>query len=53
MAKPEVLHSVGFGRAERWVTFEAKKSALFERVKGGGTRRIATIGDHDDNLTGP
>jgi len=46
MAKPEVLYSVGF-RAERRVTFEAKESALFEMPKRGGTRGIATLGDHD------
>jgi hypothetical protein len=53
MAKPEILHSIGFARAERWVAFEAKKSALFERVKRSGTRRIGTLGDHNDTLRGP
>ncbi len=52
MAKPEVLYSVGF-RAERRVTFEAKESALFEMPKRGGTRGIATLGDHDSTPSAP
>src|ERR1019366_7644899 len=47
MAKPEVLHSVGFGRAERRVTFEAKEPSIFQIVKRGRTRDIATLGHHN------
>ena len=45
--KPEVLHSVGFGRTERRVTFEAKKSSVVQIAKGSGTGGITTLGDHN------
>jgi hypothetical protein len=49
MAKPEVLHSVAFGRTERRITFEAKESALCEMAKRRETRRIAALGGHNRN----
>ena len=52
MAKPEVLQPVGF-RAERRVVFKAKEPALFEMPKRGGTRGIATVGDHDSTPSAP
>jgi hypothetical protein len=47
MAKPEVLHSVAFGRTERRITFEAKESALSEMAKRRETRGIAALGGHN------
>jgi len=47
LAKPEVLHSLRLGRAERRVPFEAKEPSVLEIAKGGGTGGIATLGDHN------
>jgi hypothetical protein len=49
MAKPEVFHSVGFGRTERRITFESKASALCGTAKRSETRGIAAVGDHIRN----
>jgi hypothetical protein len=46
MAKPEVFDSVGLGRPERRVTFEAKKSPVSEITKRGRTRRVRTLDKH-------
>ena len=46
MAKPEVLHSIAFGRTERRITFEAKESpSLRSRndVKHDGLLHLAAI----------
>src|SRR5271157_3328787 len=47
IAEPKVLHSVRFGRAQCGGSFEAKESSVFEIAKRGGTRGIATLGDHN------
>jgi hypothetical protein len=46
MAKPEVLDSVGLGRPERRVTFEAKESSVFQITKRSGTGGITAFGEH-------
>src|SRR5208282_1340835 len=47
MAEPEVLHSVGFGRPERRVTFNAKESSVSQIAKRRETGRITTLSDHN------
>jgi hypothetical protein len=47
VAKPAVLDLGGFGRAERWVSFEAKDSAVFQMKKRSGTGWITAYGEHD------
>jgi hypothetical protein len=47
MAKPEVLHSVGFGRTERRVIFEAKEPSVFQIAIRNGTGEITTLGHHN------
>ncbi|MGA2886051.1 MAG: hypothetical protein ABSE80_13005 [Halobacteriota archaeon] len=46
MAKPEVLDSVGLGRPERRVTFEAKESSVFQITKRSNTGGITAFGEH-------
>ena len=46
MAKPEILDSVGFGRPERRVTFEAKESSVFQITKRSNTGGITAFGEH-------
>jgi hypothetical protein len=46
MAKPEVLDSVGLGRPERRVTFEAKQCSVFQIAKRRDTGGIKALGDH-------
>jgi len=46
MAKPEVLYSVGLGRPERRVTFEAKESSVFQITKRSNTGAITAFGEH-------
>jgi hypothetical protein len=47
MAEPEVLHSVGFGRPERRVTFNAEESSVSQIAKRDETGRITTLSDHN------
>ena len=50
--KPEVLHSVGFGRTERRVIFEAKEPSVFQVAIRNGTGRITTLGHHNGTFFG-
>jgi len=50
-AKPEVLNSVGFGRARRRVVFEAKQSSISQIAERSRTGGIATLVDHHTPTT--
>lgn len=46
MTEPEILGRSDAGGTESRITFKAKKSALFEIPKRGGTCGTAALGDH-------
>ena len=46
-AQPVILRCLGFGRAESRVSFQSKEPPLLQMAKGGGTRRVRALGEHN------